>query len=336
MIRIAHVEPEEYIGPLLELWNRNLEDRFPLDEKLLRQQLALDSDEKILYAAFDCPKTQVPGRDEVMVGATLVKRRRRQNPDGRIPALGNISFILVDGTSRRHGTGTLLLAKAELWLRDRGVTRLDFGRDRYHFFPGCPQDGSPSSLSLEAFLLARGFILSGAESDLAADLGLLDLTALSTNTPLPAGYRFIFYGPPLRASLLAFFERNFPGRWLDDTFEALDAGMRDKDLALLVEESSGKIVGFARLYDTASPILGPGVYWRALMGSTPGGLGPIGVDRDRRGLGLGLAFLRAALEELAHRGVRTCVIDWTDLEAFYAKMGFAVWKRYRMASKESA
>ncbi|MEN6476710.1 MAG: hypothetical protein ABFC75_01825, partial [Rectinema sp.] len=104
MIRITRVEPEEYIRPLLELWNRNLEDRFPLDEKLLRQQLALDSDEKILYAAFDCPKAPPSGRDEVnevMVGATLVKRRRRQNPDGRIPALGNISFILVDETSRR-------------------------------------------------------------------------------------------------------------------------------------------------------------------------------------------------------------------------------------------
>jgi predicted N-acetyltransferase YhbS len=70
------------------------------------------------------------------------------------------------------------------------------------------------------------------------------------------------------------------------------------------------------------------------MGDAPGGLGPIGVDEGRRGLGLGLALLRACIEELAGRGVGLMAIDWTDLAAFYGKMGFKIWKTYRMASKE--
>ena len=137
----------------------------------------------------------------------------------------------------------------------------------------------------------------------------------------------------LASALDAFFLRSFTGRWRSDTFAALAAGMRGEDLALLRDESSGAVVGFARIYDGASPALGPGMYWRELMGSSPGALGPIGVDEGRRGLGLGLALLRLCLEELARRGVRTMVIDWTDLGAFYAKMGFKSWKRYRLCSK---
>jgi len=62
-------------------------------------------------------------------------------------------------------------------------------------------------------------------------------------------------------------------------------------------------------------------------------LGPIGVSASVRGKGLGLALLRLCLEELAKRGVEATVIDWTDLGAFYAKMGFIPWKAYRYCKK---
>jgi predicted N-acetyltransferase YhbS len=108
--------------------------------------------------------------------------------------------------------------------------------------------------------------------------------------------------------------------------------MLPRDLIVAVDTSDGAIVGFSRIYDEASAILGPGVYWRALMGRRPGGLGPIGVDASRRGAGLGLGLLSYCVRELRSRGVSTMVIDWTDLLDFYGKLGFKVWKRYEPMS----
>jgi len=319
---------------LLELWNRNIGRSFPLDERLYRQQLELERDEMALITARD-GEAGGAGR---LQGAALVKRSRRVGANGLVPALGNLSFIIVDGVERRRGVGSALLAAAEAWLRARGASTLNLGQDRYHFFPGCPLGGeggeAESFAALASFLEARGFELSSEEKDLSADLSALDTDRLAASAPIAPGFSFRFYEPGLAPSLRAFLARNFPGRWLEDTFEALDAGMRGIDLALLAEDKSGEVVGFSRIYDGDSPILGPGVYWRALMGAAPGGLGPIGVDAGKRGLGLGLALLASCVQELARRGVHTMVIDWTTLEAFYGKMGFGVWKRYRTASKE--
>jgi GNAT superfamily N-acetyltransferase len=319
------------MGEVLELWNRSIGRSFPLDARLYRQQLSLERDEMALLTARET------GGDKLQ-GAALVKRCRRRLPKGGPASNGNLSFIVVAPEARRRGIGSALLSSAEGWVRERGAKSLHLGRDRYHFFPGCPLGGDPAEAAgfaaLASFLTARSFALANEEADLAADLKRLDLKALAARAPLAPGFRFRLYDPSLRPSLLAFFERNFPGRWLEDTFEALDAGMRGIDLALLTEEKSGEVVGFSRIYDGGSPILGPGVYWRGLMGAAPGGLGPIGVDEAKRGLGLGLGLLRCCVEELAGRGVGVMVIDWTDLEAFYGKLGFGVWKKYRMASKE--
>jgi GNAT superfamily N-acetyltransferase len=316
---------------VLQLWNGSIGRSFPLDARLYRQQLSLEKDEMALLTARE-------GGEGKLQGAALVKRCARRLPDGRQASNGNLSFIVVAPEARRRGIGSALLASAESWAREHGARRLHIGRDHYHFFPGCPLGGDPAEAAgFEAFsslLEARGFALENEESDLAADLKSLDLKALAARAPLAPGYSFRLYDPSLRPSLRAFLERNFPGRWLEDTFEALDAGMRGADLGLLTEDRGGEVVGFSRIYDAESPVLGPGVYWRALMGAEPGGLGPIGVDAGKRGLGLGLALLRCCVEELAGRGVGTMVIDWTDLEAFYGKLGFGVWKKYRMASKE--
>jgi len=336
----ADPDAKALTAEILELWNRNIGRSFPLDERLYRQQLSLESDEMTIIAArkgADIPGAQSaqPGK---LQGAALVKRSRRTGASGLVPHLGNLSFILVDKEDRRRGIGSSLLSASEAWLKERSASVLTLGQDRYHFFPGCPLGGEGSEAegfaALASFLSARGFSLGDEESDLAADLKSLDLKALAARAPLAPGFSFRLYDPSLRPSLHAFLERNFPSRWLEDTFEALDAGMRGVDLALLTEDKSGEVVGFSRIYDENSPILGPGVYWRALMGAAPGGLGPIGVDAGKRGLGLGLALLRCCVEELANRGVRTMVIDWTNLQAFYGKLGFQAWKKYRMASKE--
>ncbi len=327
MIEIRAIDPIAEAARIVEAWHGRASTTFPLDERLLLQQLRMESAPKACFGAFDA--------EGKLVGAALAKRANRPGPDGAVPNAGFLSFIVVDARLSRRGIGSRLLAEAEAWLAGMGADSLRFGSDRYHFFPGAPLDDSPSSKSLRAFLEARGFAIDGArvEEDLIADLRSLDLKALAELAPIAPGYRFRFYEDSLRGAVEAFFQAEFPGRWSADTFEALDAGMRGADLALLQGEGSGEIVGFSRVYDPASPILGPGTYWRALLGDAPGGLGPIGVSRSVRGRGLGLAFLRLCVQALAARGVGKMVIDWTGLGPFYAKMGFSPWKAYGPRSK---
>jgi GNAT superfamily N-acetyltransferase len=332
MIKLKPIDPREYSKAIVELWNGRAARVFPLDERLFLQQYTMEKAPKLLLGAFD------DKAGERLLGAALVKRAYKAGADGAIPAAGFLSFIAVAEASSRRGIGSKLLAEAEAWLAQSGARKLSFGHDSYHFFPGLPLDDSPSSKSLGAFLDAKGFKPESdlVEEDLIADLGELDMAVLAARAPLASGYGFRFYEKSLRGRVEAFFDAEFPGRWKSDTFEALDAGMRDKDLTLLIDEASGEVVGFSRVYDEQSPVLGPGVYWRGIMGPSPGGLGPIGVSRSVRGKGLGLALLRLCLEELKGRGLRSMVIDWTDLGAFYAKMGFGPWKAYRFCGKDIA
>jgi GNAT superfamily N-acetyltransferase len=324
MIEIRGIDPIAKAISIVSLWNGRAAAEFPLDERLLAQQLGMESGPKECLGAFDS------GVD--LVGVALFKAPREPLAES---SRGSLSFIVVDEKRSRRGVGSRLLDAGELWLAGRGAKGLAFGRDSYHFFPGMPLDDSPASRALRSFLEGHGFVRDEEpiEEDLIADLGELDLPALASRSPLAPGYRFVLYDPALRPRVEAFFASEFPGRWRSDTFEALDAGMRPCDLGILLDENSGDVVGFSRIYDERSPILGPGVYWRAAMGQSPGGLGPIGVSRSVRGKGLGLALLRLCLEELASRGVRRTVIDWTSLSAFYAKMGFAPWKAYGLCSK---
>jgi predicted N-acetyltransferase YhbS len=331
MLDIRPMDPIAEAGELIKLWNRRIGAAFPLDERLFLQQLRMERGKTLCVGAFD-------GREaprDSLVGFALGKAAIRPDPEASGLA-GYLSSIIVDESVSRSGVGESLLSRIESWLRGLGAASLHLGGDTYHFFPGLPLDESPASRALDAFLLKQGFRKSdeNAAEDLIADLGRLDLAALAERAPLARGYRFSLYEDALRDDFLDFLSREFPGRWHLDAIEALDAGMRGKDIALLREEASGRIVGFSRIYDDESPVLGPGLYWRALMGASPGALGPIGVSKSVRGKGLGLALLRLSLQELAARGVRAMVIDWTDLTGFYSKMGFGPWKAYRYCSKE--
>jgi Predicted acetyltransferase len=334
MTLLRPIDPLAEAGALLELWNSRIGSSFPLDRRLLAQQLTLERGPKICLGAYE----GTSGGGERLVGAALAKLQRVVPAQPATPAplvQGYLSFIVVDEAASRRGMGTALLERAEAWLVEAGATRLNLGRDSYHFFPGIPLDGSPASQALAAFAAARGFDASAdsVEEDLIADLRGLDLAALTARAPMAQGYRIRPYDEGLRDGTLDFLSAEFPGRWTSDTLEALEAGMRGRDLVLLMEESSGRVVGFSRIYDKDSPVLGPGVYWRNLMGDFPGGLGPIGVSKSVRGKGLGLALLRSCIEELAGRGVGNMVIDWTGLRDFYGKMGFRPWKAYRLCSK---
>ena len=313
---------------LLSLWNRCLGREFPLDTRLYAQQLSLDRDVRVFFTARDTS-------NGMLIGAVLAKRATRPNLNGEIPARGYISFILVAPEFQHMGIGKNLLKTAESWCGQQHAAIIALGSDYFHFFPGPPYNVSAEADQAIAFFEAFGYTKDTIEEDVIADVQSLDIPLLSASQATRApGFHIACSAPELRPRIFTFFIRAFPGRWNNEIHEAFAAGMRDEDLVLVIRDSDQSVAGFARIYDEESPILGPGLYWRALLGPKPGGLGPIGIDAAYRGLGLGMDLLRAALGELKARGIRNTIIDWTDLGAFYAKLGFVPWKRYVMMQKK--
>ncbi len=56
-------------------------------------------------------------------------------------------------------------------------------------------------------------------------------------------------------------------------------------------------------------------------------IGCVGVDKQARGKGVGLALLVKAIENMKSRGVEGVMIDWVTIRGFYELLGFeAAWE----------
>lgn len=312
------IEPEARAAELVSLWNACAGTEFPLDERLFLQQLRLDTDPRRCFAFVEA--------DGTISAAALAKRAARTDASGRVPEAGYLSWLMVQPGQRGRGLASAVVGQAAAWLSSLGASSVRLGGDHYHLLPGRPLETGPGYQALGDFAAKLGFKAGKVEYDLSCHLP-------ATPAPLVedrSGGRYSYgqYRSEQREALLRFMRASFAGRWTHEMVEALDAGMRYEDLVLAVDNTDSSVVGFSRIYDGASTILGPGVYWRGLMGTNPGGLGPIGVDSSRRGAGLGLGLLSYSVLALRNRGIGTMAIDWTDLVDFYGKIGFKVWKRY--------
>jgi len=185
MIEVRTIDPVAYSKAIVALWNRRLGSAFPLDERLLLQQLRMETGQSLCIGAFESP-------DSPLVGIALAKLSSRPVPKEKKPE-GYLSFIVVDEAASRKGVGSAILGRIESWLAESHTSRLQLGSYTYHFFPGLPLDTSPASVALEAFLEARGFKKSDArvEEDLIADVQKLDLRSLERKSPLARGYRIL-------------------------------------------------------------------------------------------------------------------------------------------------
>lgn len=290
----------------MTLWRRFYPERYWITEEVFRRTT-------VESPLFDWGASSIAMEGDKVVGFVAVKRtaaRYYRCSDRDAAHLNSIAFDTPE-------VGLDAVAHAKAVLSERGHTRLVFGQDSDHLFPGCPTDVR----RLVSFLLVEGFVDEGQVVDLECDLRTY------TNPAKPAlDAELRMLRPGEQEALDEFFEASFPGRWHYDVRQKIAAeGIDSTVFGVLVV---GRIQGFALIQSFGHRRPANGCIWHLSLGDHWGGLGPIGVSGTVRGQGYGNALLGAALTELKARGVANCIIDWTGLVDFYGKHGFKVTRTY--------
>lgn len=303
------------IAEIVELWNEEIGDRFPMNTALWNQNTV--NEPNVLEAG------SLAVMEDGKLRGFIVAKRYVEKLDTQMPTtVGWIQCMLVRMSSRKEGIGSELLRLAEQALREAGVGEIRLGRDPWHYFPGVPLEDEATS----DWFGKRGYEKGGIETDLIKDCRNDELYSLANPSE---HYRLLIQNDI--PSLLRFLERVFPGRW---HYEALHyeliGGSGREFMGFFVD---GELQGFCRMNDPQSPVIAQNVYWSALCDGKMGGIGPLGIAREIRGNHFGIDLVKAAANELIGRGMTDIVIDWTQLIPFYEKLGFTTWKQYQSMTK---
>ncbi len=305
------IEPldESDLTALATIWNDapaasgRLGARYPLTLRALAQWWrSPDTDPGLALAARD--------GDGRLLGAVLARAPQRAWCEASI---GHVSLLAVAADVRGRGIGRALWDAALALLAERGRTTVRLGADPDHVLPGVPVDADDATWR---FFLRAGAVPGAVEHDVRVDLRSTRLD--------PAG------SDDLRvvddaAAALAFVERHFPGRWHDEARCYAEAGVA----LLTLQDGIGRTLGFAAAFRPTDAYLGPSLTWHDALPGPAGGLGPLGVDPDVRGRGLGLRLVRAGLVWHRDRGAHDVVLNWTTLTPFYGRLGARVWRSYQ-------
>ncbi|WP_047979886.1 GNAT family N-acetyltransferase [Ornithinibacillus contaminans] len=304
---------------LVALWNKELEERFPMRKELLLQNSFLD--ENISYGGS---RIVVNEKDRV-IGFVIVKYVKEETPVKMRDDIGWIQALLVDSAYRKQGIGTLLLRHAEEVLKEKGMKGITLGRDTYHYFPGVPSEDKETARWFEK----RDYQHYVTDYDMKCTY----LASEKLAWPAMQNVEFLLLQEGEKDALLDFMHRCFPGRWEYEAMHYFKKGGTGREFVVVKE--NGKIIGFCRINDALSPIMMGNVNWAPLFDvDTVGGIGPLGVAASRRKNGYGLAVVRAAVAALRERGVTDIIIDWTGIIDFYKKLGYDIWKSYKAYKKE--
>ncbi|GGA66734.1 GNAT family N-acetyltransferase [Ornithinibacillus halotolerans] len=308
----------ERLDELVTLWNKELKESLPMRTELFQQNSFLDKN--ISYEGSRI----VINDDDKVIGFIVVKLLKEETEVKMRNDVAWIQALLVDSAYRNKGIGTELLKHAEAIIKQREANLICLGRDLYHYLPGIPKEEQQT----RAWFEKRGY---------EHDQSNVDLTRYYHPSeeiywPSKPEAEFTILLESEKEKLLDFLHRCFPGRWEHEAIQYFEKGGTGREFVVLKEK--GEIIGFCRINDANSPIIMGNMNWSALFDANVGGVGPLGVDAEKRKKGYGLAIVQAGIAFLRDRGVNQVVIDWTGLIEFYQKLGYEVWKRYEGYRKE--
>ena len=320
---IRPYNPNLDTAALLSLWQAALGATWPMREDILGGMLT----DHRSYRPGD-HFVAVAGERIVGFVGTQVDRSEADAQERS----GGISVVLVHPDWRRRGIGTGLHEAALAQLRREGVHNLRLGGGgAYRFWPGIPTD-LPEAYK---FFAACGWPLEpGKQScDLVRDLSGFQL-------PPAMAARLAQENVTVRPArrdevddVLAFEFEHFPG-WAGAFVYAAELG--DFQNMLLAIDPQQGLVGTLMLHTPSSQWLAANIAWKTLLGDSLGGISAVGVAASERGRGIGIGMVAVGSEVLRERGVGNCHIDWTNIVDFYGKLGYRVWRKYRMSTRTLA
>lgn len=292
------------------LWEKTIGGLWPIEAAFFHAVLDAGGSKTHVVAEID---GQIAGFLGIDVGDT-----NQPHPSA------SIQLIMVHPAHQRKGIASALLAHGEQKLRSLGVTDIHAGAGAAaYYWPGVPEN-LPAAVHL---FEKHGWSFHERSFDLVADL---------TRSPVPSDAH---WNDDIRIStasaddiedVLAF-ERDYFPEWYS-YFEQTAARSAFNDI-LVARDRDSVTCAAVLLFGPAGDSAEHSLKWRTLLGPRMGGFGAIGVRPDRRGRGIGLTLARRATAMLKARGVQHSYLGWTWLTDWYGRLGYEVWRSYRMGTK---
>lgn len=278
---------------LLLHWNKEFFDSYPLTERIIQEKL-IDSIHIVRDGSYSLYN------DNEYVGSIVLKfYNGKEEPSCHY---AYISLIYVNPKFRKLGYGSMFIQDAKKIAKENGKTSLFVGSDFDNVFCGVFVKDNEET---HRFFQKR-----------------FKKTYLS--------YNLICYQPPLikenlnfvnieiedeKNAVLDFIKQNFSYRWHNDVKEA-----SPKEFVVAYDDNK-HVIGFVRLCYLESEKLANNMLLYPLYKNL-GGIGPLGIDPNLRGKGIGKDLVKYAINVLFSRGCSEVLVDWTGLIDFYKKCGF--------------
>lgn len=238
--------------------------------------------------------------------------------------VGSVPLLMVAPNHQRQGYGRRLLVSALDHLKDKNVARVQLGAGAgSYFWPGVPANLSQAV----CFFEACGWQYVETSFDLVIDLTDDAITSLSLMPPKPDGVQLCLASLNEITELLEFESQHFP-----DWYQYFELAARHQAFhdILLAREATGGLVGAVLVSDHKTE-WGSGGKWQEVLGANVGAIGCLGVAEHARGRGIGLSMAAHATDLLKVRGFKTSYIGWTWLVDWYGKLGYQIWREYKMS-----
>ncbi|KAL4978206.1 acyl-CoA N-acyltransferase [Aspergillus desertorum] len=298
------------------------------------------------------------------VGFCLSYASRHQAQKPIDATKGYIAVLAVRPEYQRRGVGTALLKEAIARFRNEfGPCHIEVGSAFPRFWPGVPVSGplkffdsgfaagsgstedqdrdedkvSPRSACALDFFINRGFRICPEPPrsvDLYRDISNFSLTEKGDDHDYAqrargAGYTFSALQADGYEECLAGQRRNFAYNpdWID-IYHNLDPASHPSSI-MTAFDVHGAQVGWTLMLSPSSSLLQSNWAMPSVCGPNTGLIGCVGIDKDHRESGVGIALVAHALRDMKDRGIEGVFVDWVSLEGFYEKVGFDTWARYR-------
>ena len=313
---------KERIVNVTNLWNEEFGFIYPITPELLKRN-TYDTE------GFTAEHSYLAIMDGEIVGFVINKIFSHQIKIAKYEDTGFISLIYVKRKKRKLGIGSELLNLSLTYFKSLGIKKVHLGSDYQNFFPGLPKDFKEEL----PWFIKRGFISPYETNDLihhVNNLEIINYKPFKDN----ANYQIKFLGKEDIPSMLEFMETNFPGRWLAELLDYLKDDYLGNEYVVAIDEQK-RVCGFVRLGDKNTPTakIAYSLTYRAAFPHL-GGIGPIGVDQNKRHLNIAYNLLVFAIKYLISEETTDIIIDWTNLISFYRQFNFQIWKSYFYLNQE--